>query len=323
MHSISPLLKSKNYPLSIPYSEKTEAEKKRIVDSFPNLNPTCKMEDIRSLLNIIDSIQSIVNGGNLTEEALEGIKTSLMTNNALPPDCNRQNLMDDLILAATHKPPFYSRIEKFNYFILIIYTKTMKNIISKIKQNYCLYPNGDLHVGHFNSNGERNGYGTKTFTTYDEQYRTHWKDDAFHGKGIGQYTGFWKNEQFHGEGTYTWADGRQYQGAWKNGMCHGYGTLTNKNGGKYEGQWKKDERHGSGTQIRPDGIQYSGHWEHDKYHGTGTFTFPNGDKYTGHWQDLPRGGISLFHIDNTKDNSIAKKVILFSTNDGLIIDDVK
>lgn len=296
--------------LTLTYSDKTEAEKIRIVNSFPNLNPTCRIEDISLLFDTIDLIQINANLGNLTKNTADRIKENLRRNNALPATCDREELMHDLFLAAQHKPTFYSRIDsvkiqKLNYFGIINYTKTIQRVIDKLKQNYALYPNGDLLVGVFNSRSEFSGYGTKTF-----------ENDC-------QYIGSFKNELFHGEGTYKWIDGRLYEGSWKYGKKHGSGTFLWPNGNKYEGQWKNNERHGQGMFTWANDIQYKGGWENGKFHGFGTFIFQNGDAYNGHWQNIPQGGINIFHIQYDENSTLPKKIILSTKWDGLIIDDAK
>lgn len=224
------------------YSDKTEQEKKRIVDSFPALNPKCKIDDIMGLKTLIEEIQKTSNARIITKQDRDYIIEKLSSNKALPIQ-NRETaetLADDLILASLHKSTFYSgigflRTKKINYFNHINHTETIKKILKKIDQNYCLYPNGDLHIGSYDTHSRRTGYGT--FTYYFGDIKTK------------KYEGYWLNETFHGQGTckYFFPLKERYEGSWEQGKRHGMGTHIFADKSKYEGHWKRDMRQGDGT----------------------------------------------------------------------------
>lgn len=261
------------FPPRYSYVHKTQARKERIVRSFPSINPTSTVEDIRELFNIIDTIQVAVNAGNLSKDLRRQIEAKLKLNNALPQEFNeehRECLLADLILAATCSPkPFWcipgSLFQNFNYFGRINYTQTIQDIISKIKSQFWEYPNGDIFMGSFNEKGEGTGYGTKTY------------DNGSH------YVGYWKNGQPDGQGTCTYAAGsgsryrynpkKKYEGNWQNGQYHGQGTLTYSNGGKYQGTFFHSRYHGRGKIIYPDGKIHEGNWNLGEYCGKYTVKF--------------------------------------------------
>lgn len=101
MHSMKSAHLSIHHASRARYSSKTPEVKSEIISSFPKLNPNCNAGNIADLLSIIESIQRAVNAGNAENDVvMTPIQQRLFANRALPEDCNRASLMQQLILAA-------------------------------------------------------------------------------------------------------------------------------------------------------------------------------------------------------------------------------
>ena len=124
-------------PCIFSYTKKTQAEKNRIVNLFENLNHECEIQDLTELEMIILYIQKTVDSGKLTSKIKIEIMNALQSNNALKNAefQNIESLTNDLILAATHKPTFYSK-----YFHHFDNTRTINSILFKIHTMSCQYP---------------------------------------------------------------------------------------------------------------------------------------------------------------------------------------
>lgn len=264
-------------PIVLSYSEKTDQEKKRIVDFFGTLNPECEIEDINELVNIIVYIQKVINTGRFTEAHRDVISTALASNKALQISNfdDVEHLTRDLILAATHRPTLCSK-----YFPQICNTQTIDDILAKISSNLCRYPSGAIYIGS-------------------------WKDGLFHGLGRmqyangDQYCGQWENGEFHGQGTYTFASGQKYYGGWEKGKRNGIGTEYSSNGKSiHHGLWKNDKRNGHGIMTarvkNGQSITAECHWVDDWCDGPGKITFPSGQECFGKWIKTAHENIRLF-----------------------------
>jgi len=235
-----------NIAINQAYHQKTPEEKNRIVQEFPPLNSRSTENDIFDLLMLLEKIQHQKNLSDRHHidsddllEIMASLKKNWMECKAISEDYhtqNRDDFFNDLLLAATHDfhyphlPDFQFKFY-FHSFSFVNYTKTMKNIIDKIKQQFCVYPNGDLFVGSYNALGKRTGYGKKT------------EDDGRY------YLGEWENEKPAGSGEFHFADGSFYKGHWKDGLFHGTGLLQRKENASYDGCWKKGMRHGKGSLL--------------------------------------------------------------------------
>ena len=116
---------------------------------------------------------------------------------------------------------------------------------------------GVYYIGEYKE-GERNGEGTRYFST-----------------GNKWYEGGWKDGQHYGQGTCYEPNGDKYTGQW-DGQYKGQGEINYKDGTKYTGQWDRDyrgddydsKRHGVGTLYTIDGqVLNQGKWEYNEYKG--------------------------------------------------------
>lgn len=265
------------------YSEKTNDEKIRIINSFETLNPKCEIKDINDLVDIILYTQKIINTENLTQAHIDIISTALGANKALQISdaVDIEHFTKDLILAATHKPTFCSK-----YFPQFHNTQTIDAILSKIASHSCQYPDGSIYIGS-------------------------WKDGLFHGLGRMQYAnkdqyyGQWENGEYHGQGIYTFANGQKYEGTWKNGKRHGMGTEYSSNGNSvHQGLWENDKRNGHGmmTLMSKNGnATVECNWIDDWCDGPGKITFASGQECVGKWIKTAHENIRLF-IDKSTEN---------------------
>jgi hypothetical protein len=251
--------------------KKTDNEKKRIVSSFPQLNPDACFDDIRTLCLLIDQIQQAVNSNSIegTRDYFEG---QLKGNKALPEEKrNQDSLINDLIFAATHTSCARNiKNAPYHFFNQVNRTQTISNILSKIKKNYILEENF-LYIGETKS-GKAYGRGKHTASS-GIIYEGAWQKGRQIGPSIIRIPGsprrngctyevIWtKKRTTAPKAKITWDDGTTYEGP-LNGHFrpHGFGKKTFPDKCIYEGEWKNGEPDGFGTMIYPGMTPLKGTW---------------------------------------------------------------
>lgn len=251
--------------------KKTDNEKKRIVSSFPQLNPNARFEDILTLCHYIDQIQQAVNTNSIwgTKDYFE---EQLKGNKALPEDfISHESLIEDLILAATHSSCARNiKNASYHFFDQVNRTQTISDILSKIKKNYIKTENF-LYIGETKS-GKAYGQGKHT-TSGGVVYEGTWQKGRQIGPSIIRIPGspgrnactyevIWtKKRTTAPKAKITWGDGTIYEGP-LNGHFrpHGFGKKTFPDGRIYEGEWKNGEPDGFGTMTYPGMTPLKGTW---------------------------------------------------------------
>lgn len=252
------------------YLKKKDDGKKRIVSSFPQLNPDACFEEIENLCLLIDQIQQAVNANSIwdTKDYFEG---QLKGNKALPENfIGHESLINDLILAATHTSCARNiKNAPYHFFNQVNRTQTISNILSKIKKNYILEENF-LYIGETKS-GKAHGQGKKKMRN-GIVYEGTWKNDRQIGAAsikipeeLGRiartYEVIWtKKGTTAPKAKIKWADGSTYEGPLNGDWPHGFGKKTFLGGRIYEGEWKNGEIDGFGTMTYPGMTPLKGTW---------------------------------------------------------------
>ena len=99
------------------------------------------------------------------------------------------------------------------------------------------YSNGDVYEGHFDSAGERCGWGKMVYADDPNSDRMETSYTTYEGE--------WLHGKHHGQGTKEWGDGITYVGTFKANQMHGHGryTLVDESCGEdvMEGTFANDE----------------------------------------------------------------------------------
>ena len=178
---------------------------------------------------------------------------------------------------------------------------------------YIKYNNGDIYIGEWDDENQRNGRGIQIFIN-NNIYYGYWEKDKM--KGIGKvikltqkiedfdiifnenilpfYYGEWNNNLEDGKGEEVWKDNSLYRGEYKEGFKEGKGLLILKDGTKYEGEFHQSKIEGKGIIKYKDGRIYEGNWKNNKMNGQGKFIWPDGRIYKGNYLNNYKNGYGEF-----------------------------
>jgi len=150
-------------------------------------------------------------------------------------------------------------------------------------------PSGITYEGKYNESGQRDGYGTMTYS-HGSFYKGYWAQDLKDGVGEFRdaegnvFSGNW-SEGRKVNGTLAYAAGSTYKGDFRKDRRWGKGEMMYANDSVYSGDWLNNRRHGRGVHTFVDGAEYNGHWSCDRPQGHGVFATAGGTKFDGSWKD--------------------------------------
>ena len=153
------------------------------------------------------------------------------------------------------------------------------------------YDNGTNYVGNY-VNGQRSGFGYRSYPGKDLYYVGEYRNDIKEGKGKlwkdskqqWVFDGLWGNDLKNGQG-YLIRDEGTYTGNWLNDKLHGKGKMVWVNGDSYEGEYKEDLRNGYGRMIFKNGDIYEGNFLNGQMHGKGKYIWKNGEIFEGNFKN--------------------------------------
>lgn len=153
------------------------------------------------------------------------------------------------------------------------------------------YENGTHYIGNY-VNGQRSGFGYRSYPGKDLFYVGEYKNDIKEGKGKlwkesakkWVYDGMWSRDLKNGQG-YLIRDEGTYEGSWLNDKLHGKGKMDWVNGDTYEGEYKDDLRHGFGKMRFKNGDTYEGTFVGGQMHGQGRYVWRNGEIFEGNFKN--------------------------------------
>lgn len=149
------------------------------------------------------------------------------------------------------------------------------------------YDNKTYYVGQL-LNGNRHGFGHRSYLQSELIYEGEYKDNEKSGKGklfspsrkLWVFDGLWSKDKKNGHGE-MWKEKAAYSGYWKDDFMDGIGQMRWPDKQTYEGEFMKDFRHGRGVMYYPNGDIYIGDFREGKLHGYGTYKWTNGEIYEG------------------------------------------
>ena len=191
----------------------------------------------------------------------------------------------------------------------------LSNYLNNSKQTFTtpqpiLFKNGNLYLGHWNSEGQMEGFGKyyleedkiliegvwekgilkygRIFLPNNEIYEGEISNNLFHGKGKMKYSdntifeGEFLNGQKGNEGKIIFNDGCIYEGNLKNEIPNGKGKLIWKKDIIYIGNFINGKIEGKGEiKNEKTGSFYKGQFKNNLFHGRGFFSFNSGSNYFG------------------------------------------
>lgn len=103
------------------------------------------------------------------------------------------------------------------------------------RQGEYKYPDGSIYNGHWNEQGQRQGYGHISFPD-GNNYWGRFENGLYGEVGVmalkngSRYAGEFKNGNFHGFGVFQRVDGMSFEGEFKDGQIFGMGIVTFSDG---------------------------------------------------------------------------------------------
>ena len=218
-----------------------------------NIENTIKISTINAINIQLKNINLLLNTIN------EDIKKNIQKLNGLWNDNKidyRQNKKD---ISNSMKSDFVV-LNNINNNLLSqesIREKDNKNEENKLDTNY---------IGLRNSQGKKQGFGIKIFTSGDK------------------FKGIFNNDKASGWGIYEHNSGDIYRGEYKDDKTNGYGEYSHKNAIFY-GNWKDDMQVGIGYESWNDSSSYSGEYKNGKKDGIGSYIWQDGTNFKGEWKN--------------------------------------
>lgn len=175
-----------------------------------------------------------------------------------------------------------------------------------------IFKNGNLYSGHWNLEGEMEGFGKyylkddkiliegiwekgilkygRIFLPNNEIYEGEIYNNLFHGNGKMKYSddtifeGEFVNGKRGNKGKIIFKDGCIYEGNLKDEIPNGIGQLIWQKKIKYNGNFVNGKIEGKG-EIKNEisGSSYKGQFKNNLYHGRGFYSFNSGSTYFGEY----------------------------------------
>lgn len=163
------------------------------------------------------------------------------------------------------------------------------------------YFNKTVYVGTL-LNGERHGFGWRTYFNSELIYEGEYKLNLKCGKGklfspsrkMWVFEGLWDRDMKNGQGE-MWRERVSYFGNWVDDKMSGKGKMKWIDGQEYEGLFSNDYRNGEGIMYYANGDSYSGFFKNGRPDGKGTYRWANGEFYEGTWSEGRMEGDGQIH----------------------------
>ena len=246
-----------------------------------------------------------------------------------------------------------SKLEKDNK-ITLIKNKTISEILSKYhkhainlsdvelpenvtsvrpengyKSEIMRFENGDIYQGYYNTNNEKEGYGSYIknngfifnglwradkigdYSLFIDPKGNYFKGHLLNGVANGEgelminnkfkYTGNFDNNLPNKKGKLlNYIDNTIYEGDIVNGKKEGKGNIKFTDGTIYDGDFIDDKYEGKGKITFTNGCSYEGEFHNNKIDGKGKYIYSDGKEYNGDFRKGLKHGFGRLSWNNDK-----------------------